>query len=196
MARRLTESFGNGRKDIILYAALDLFTSKGYFKTSVHDIGRHAEVSIGSIYHYFKNKEAIAKALYDHLLGEMAQQMNEIKRAHKTVQDRCRVIIATLFDLTESSPETMEFILHARHREFLPCEQPICSSKPFELMLKMVEEGIENGEICRLDPVIVATSIFGGPLRMIHLMLDGVLEGSLSERFDDVWQCAWGGVSL
>ncbi len=196
MAQLQRVGSGGQRKEIILYAALDLFTSKGFFSTSVHDIGRHAEVSIGSIYHHFKNKEAIAKALYDLLLGEMGQQMNEIKRAHKSVHDRCRVIISTLFDLTESSPETMGFILHARHREFLPLEQPICSSRPFELMMKMVEEGIENGEIIKLDPVVVATSIFGGPLRMIHLMLDGVIEGPLSERFEDVWQCAWEGVSL
>ena len=47
------------RRDRILHAALKLFHTKGYFKTSVHDIREQADVSIGLVYRYFKNKEEI-----------------------------------------------------------------------------------------------------------------------------------------
>lgn len=43
----------------ILSATLLLFTRQGYFNTSVHDIARESEVSIGSIYHHFKDKEGV-----------------------------------------------------------------------------------------------------------------------------------------
>jgi AcrR family transcriptional regulator len=183
------------RRTLILQAALSLFTTRGYFNTSVHDIRREADVSIGSIYHYFKNKEAIAQALYDGLIGNMALAVEKAAREHRTAHDRCQAVIVYLYELTESSPEAMQFILYARHREFLPGEKPICSSRPFEMMKTMVEDGIDQGEIRDLEPMVAATSLFGGPIRMIYLRLDGVLKEPLPKHLEQTWQCAWRSVA-
>lgn len=181
-------------KDMVLDAALSLFTTKGYFKTSVRDIRKNADVSIGSIYHYFKNKESIAKALYDSLVNRMGQAIDEIRAKHDTTHDRCRAIVECFFNMTDTKPAMMKYVLYARHREFMPDEKPICSSRPFEAMKKIVEEGIECGEIRRMQPVVAATSLFGGAIRMVHLLLDGVVEGPLSDHLDEIWECAWNGV--
>ncbi|MDA8163902.1 MAG: TetR/AcrR family transcriptional regulator [Desulfobacteraceae bacterium] len=185
----------DSRRSLILETALHLFTVRGYFSTSVHDIRREADVSIGSIYHHFKGKEAIARALYDGLVGTMAQAMEEIAAAHGSAHDRCRAVVAHLYELTERCPEAMQFILYARHREFLPGEKPICSSRPFELMKEMVAAGIETGEIRVMAPVVAATSLFGGAIRMIYLRLDGALPGPLPDHLEETWQCAWRSVA-
>ncbi len=183
------------RRDMILDAALRLFTTGGYFNASVHDIRREADVSIGSIYHHFKNKEAIAKALYDKVVHDMAGAVEAICARHHTAHDRCREIVALLFDMVERTPGTMRYIIYAQHREFMPDEKPICSSRPFEMMKNIVEYGIKNGEILPLDSAVAATSIFGGPIRMVHLRLDGALQEPLTEHFEQSWQCAWRAVS-
>ena len=186
---------GRDRRELILEAALRLFTAEGgYFHASVHDIRREADVSIGSIYHHFKNKEAIAKALYDKVVCEMAEAVEEIRATYHTAHDRCRAIIACLYDMVEQTPATMRYIIYAQHREFMPDEPPICSSRPFELMKDIVEDGIRDGEIRQLDPMVAATNIFGGAIRMIHLRLDGALPGSLVKHLEQTWQCAWRGV--
>lgn len=183
------------RRDLVLKTALKLFTERGYFNTSVHDIQREADVSIGSIYHYFKNKEAIAKALFDELVALMTQRFEEIMNAHETTHDRCRAVVACMFDQTEESPEAMQYMLYAKHREFMPNEKPVCSSKPFEMMKQVVEQGIEKGEIRAVEPVVAATSLFGGAIRLIYLRLDGVLEEPLPRYFDETWKCAWASVA-
>ena len=76
-------------ESVIFETALKLFTEKGYFNTSVHDIQKEANVSIGSIYHYFKNKEAIARAIYSDLLIQMELAMVEIR---KTTSAKCQII--------------------------------------------------------------------------------------------------------
>jgi len=182
---------GNARQEVILMTALKLFTGRGYFNTSVHDIQRDAGVSIGSIYHHFKNKEAIAKALYDLLVEDMSVAMEEIIRKHATAHDRCRAVVAYLFAATEANPAAMQYMLYAKHREFMPDEKPVCSSRPFELMKQMVVEGIERGEIRDYPPYIAATSIFGGAIRMVYLRLDGVLADALPDVLESVWECAW-----
>ncbi|MEW6593654.1 MAG: TetR/AcrR family transcriptional regulator [Thermodesulfobacteriota bacterium] len=179
------------RRQLILETALALFTRRGFFNTSVHDIQRAAGVSIGSIYHHFKNKEGLAKALYDDQVERMAVAMEAIMAEHRTAHDRCRAVIAHLFDLTETAPETMQYILYAKHREFLPGEKPVCSSRPFELMKTMVMEGMAGGEIRETEPYVVATAIFGGAIRLIYLRLDGVLPKPLPHYLDAAWECAW-----
>lgn len=52
------------RRDAILAAALECFTTRGYAATSIEDIRRLSGTSVGSIYHHFAGKEAIAAALY------------------------------------------------------------------------------------------------------------------------------------
>jgi AcrR family transcriptional regulator len=180
----------------VLSAALTLFTQKGFFNTSVQDIGRAAGVSIGSIYHYFDDKQGIAKALYEDLMKNMTETIGGIIEKETSAHDRCRAIVAMLFETAENSRETMEFMLYAKHREFIPDQKPVCSSRPFEIMRAVVEEGMRQGEIVRMTPVVAATSVFGGPIRMITARIDGVLEKPLPEYLDETWQCAWRAVAV
>ncbi|MDZ7832482.1 MAG: TetR/AcrR family transcriptional regulator [Desulfobacterales bacterium] len=186
----------NDRQRRILDTALDLFTRKGYFNTSVHDIQRAADISIGSIYHHFGNKEGIARALYDDLVGQMTEAVAKIRERNKGLHQRGRVFIAYLFEMAETRPAAMNYILYARHREFMPGEKPICSSKPFELIQDMVGEAMTAGEIKSQDPVIASAVIFGGAIRLIHLRLDGVLEKPLPDCEAEVWRCAWRSVAV
>jgi AcrR family transcriptional regulator len=55
------------RFQTILHAAETLFTEKGYQKTSIVEIADLAEVSVGTVYSYFKNK--------DDLLGQLTESI-------------------------------------------------------------------------------------------------------------------------
>ena len=73
----------------------------------------------------------------------------------------------------------------------MPEEPPICSSQPFQIMRRVVAEGMANGEVRQMEPWVAATAMFGGALRMMNLQLDGALDRPLSEFLDDVVDCAW-----
>lgn len=179
----------------IIDAALRLFTQRGYFNTTVPDVARAAQVSVGSIYHHFKDKEDVARALYADLVERMQHALTAIAGQHASAHDRCRAVMAMLFDLTESDRDAMDFMLYAKHREFLPSELPVCSSKPFETMRRFVREGMARGEIRQMDAVVATACIFGGAIRLITARLDGVLAEPLPERLEAVWACAWRGVA-
>ncbi len=179
----------------ILTAALDLFVERGFHKVSVHDVQKNANVSIGSIYNHFGGKEGIAKALYYHLLNEFEEMVDNVVRERLTSRERCNRIIELLFEYTESRRNIISYVLHARHREFLPDEPPICSAAPFKAMRKIVQQGIEEGEIRRGDPWVVAATVFGGAIRMIHLRLDGMIEEPLTNYYDEIVDCMWQGMN-
>lgn len=179
----------------VLDGVLPLFGQRGYFATSVQDISRESGVSVGSIYHHFGDKEGVARSLYHSLAERMSSRISWISARQGTVHDQCREIVRTLFEMAEDEPLVMEFMLYAKHREFLPDEKPICSSKPFELMRTIVTAGMDAGEIRQMDVMVASTSLFGGPIRMIFARLDGVLPAPLPHYLDEVWECAWRSVA-
>ncbi len=182
---------GAALRQQVLDTALALFSQQGYFNTSIHDIRKEANVSIGAIYHHFGNKERLAKALYDNLLEAMAEEVANATAPHHGCLGQCRAVIAVLFQLSEQQPQVMQFVLMAKHREFLREEPPICSSRPFAAMRLILEQGIASGEVRNIEPWVAATAMFGGALRMMNLALDGVLTQPLDSYLDEVVECGW-----
>ncbi|MCG7959322.1 MAG: TetR/AcrR family transcriptional regulator [Candidatus Thiodiazotropha taylori] len=180
--------------DRILSTALDLFVERGYHNVSIHDIQKMANVSIGSIYNHFGGKEGVAKALYYHLIREMEELVADVIDENLSFRESCNRIISLLFEYTESKRNIVAYVLHAKHQEFLPDEPPICSSTPFKTMRNIVQRGMESGEIRDGDPWVVASGVFGGAIRLIHLRLDVVLNVPLPELYDELIDCMWHGM--
>ncbi|MFH1155480.1 MAG: helix-turn-helix domain-containing protein [Pseudomonadota bacterium] len=66
------------RYTTILAAAETLFATKGFQKTSVDEIADHAEVSVGTLYFYFKNKEALLVDLFDKALFQLRSILGKV----------------------------------------------------------------------------------------------------------------------
>ena len=178
----------------ILTAALDLFVERGFHNVSVHDVQKEANVSIGSIYNHFGGKEGIAKALYYHLMKEFEEMIEDVIAEDLSSRERCNKLILQLFQYTETKRNIISFMLHAKHREFLPDEPPICSSTPFKTLRSIVQQGMDDGEIRQGEPWVVAAAVFGGAIRMIHLRLDGVIKDPLTRYYDELVDCMWQGM--
>lgn len=179
----------------VLAATLKLFSEKGFFKTSMQDISQEARVSIGSIYHHFKNKEIIAKALYDMLLEAMTLKTRDYLESEDSFQASCKALIRHFFEVAEKEPHALKFLLYARHQEFLPEQPAICQAKPFELLMEAAKKAIASGELRDVDPVILITATFGGPMRLMLMKVDGILDAPLEDCFDASWECIWRGIA-
>lgn len=64
------------RSDQILDAAEKCMRQKGFHQTTIQNIASQANVSIGLIYKYYKNKEAIIEALVKNVVQHMIVLMN------------------------------------------------------------------------------------------------------------------------
>ncbi len=56
----------------ILEAGFQLFCEKGYYKTNTIEIARHAKVSTGTVYSYFKDKKEIYMGAYETYLDSIS----------------------------------------------------------------------------------------------------------------------------
>jgi len=62
----VTKQTNGGTKDRIIYAAIVLFSGKGYSKVSMRDIAKNVGIKAASLYNHFKSKEEILHSLYDY----------------------------------------------------------------------------------------------------------------------------------
>ena len=51
-------------------AAIKMFSIKGIHGTSMQDISKEAELSIGTIYHYFKSKDELCEDIFTNKYAE------------------------------------------------------------------------------------------------------------------------------
>src|ERR1700746_164284 len=69
------------RKTQILDAAIVCFAKRGFHLTSMHDISAEAGISVGLIYRYFQNKEAVILAMADRHKREIHDLLERARQA-------------------------------------------------------------------------------------------------------------------
>jgi AcrR family transcriptional regulator len=156
-------------RDEIIQAALKLVTEKGYFNTSIADICKQADVSTGTIYHYFKTKESIVDALFQEVLQNLSDSIEEITAKSNHTFERLRAIAELFFALTEEAPEV----------------------KPFQQLTWIMQEGIKAGDIRRMDPAVASACFYGTIVQMVQMRLDGALDRPLNWYLLDTWTAIW-----
>src|SRR6266496_5484410 len=79
MSQPQTES--SDRHTQILDAALVCFAKRGFHQASMHDISAEAGISVGLIYRYFENKEAVISAMADRHKAEIHGVLERARQA-------------------------------------------------------------------------------------------------------------------
>src|SRR5712692_11383223 len=81
MSQPLIDSSNADRRSQILEAALVCFAKRGFHQTSMHDISGEAGISVGLIYRYFENKEAVISAMAARHKEEIQQMLERARQA-------------------------------------------------------------------------------------------------------------------
>jgi len=79
MSQPQTES--SDRHTQILDAALVCFAKRGFHQASMHDISAEAGISVGLIYRYFENKDAVISAMADRHKKEIHEVLQRAQQA-------------------------------------------------------------------------------------------------------------------
>src|SRR6267378_8489942 len=69
------------RRTQILDAAVVCFAKRGFHQASMHDISAEAGISVGLIYRYFQNKEAVISAMADRHKKQIQEILERARQA-------------------------------------------------------------------------------------------------------------------
>lgn len=182
-------------KQRIMAAALKLFVEQGYFNTNVPDLSRESQCSVGSIYHNFKNKEEIARAVYLEAMSSFRSALYEAVKDKKDIEIAVKTLVKAFLEFSEVNHQLSKYIWLCRHNEFMTglIKHPtMIGLDPLgRLLTKQIKQGIRDKKILKLKAHVIWTIIFGIPLGYVRDWFDGYNPKRPKEIADQLSECCW-----
>ncbi len=161
------------RRQQIMVAAKRVFSEKGFNKTTMEDISREAELSTGTLYLYFKNKEELFASLSFRILQYLLIRLEHVtKEKDKGPGEKIAALKDAMYDVYEFDPLIIINMFHLQSSETLMNLSPQIlsdmkemSRKAMSEMAKIFQEGIAEGIFIEKHPhalTDIVWSLFSG----------------------------------
>lgn len=172
------------RRRVILRAAVEVFSRKGYHGCRIQDVAKEAGVAYGLVYHYFKNKDELLESVFaSGWQNFLARVQAEISTDHH-VASRVKGIVHVAFEAYRRDPRGVKVLILEVGRS--PAGGAVNRGGAFSSVIlaaaEMFREAQRRGEIpAHLDPTLCATMLFG----TIEMGLTSFVMGLLDKRDDE-----------
>ena len=135
------EREGERRRQQIVVAARRVFSVKGFNKATMEDIAREAELSPGTIYLYFKNKDELYASLSLRILHYLLIRLQHVNSEKiETSENRYAALTRAMIDVYEFDPLMLINMFNLQTSETLKTLSPELLSEIKKLSCKSIEE--------------------------------------------------------
>ena len=178
------------KKEQIMQSALEIFSLKGFYNTTIPDIANAVKMSVGNMYNYFKSKDVLAKEIIKYISIYLGAKLREINELDVSTEEKTRKIIEVYFETAIQKPEMIDYFLriYLSTREVFKegCEGMICVNEFVTEIMIYFEEGVKAGDL-RDQDFFSAFGLFMGYLGgMVFLKGEDILPKELDEYIDDI----------
>ncbi len=156
------------RRQQIMVAAKRVFSDKGFNKATMEDIAQEAELSPGTLYLYFKNKEELYASLSLRILQYLlirVEHVNDEKDSGPI--EKLDALTEAMYDVYEFDPLIIINMFHLQSSETLKNLSPELMSEIKELsrkslsaISKIFQEGVEQGLFIDRHPVALSDTFW------------------------------------
>ena len=161
------------RRQQIIVAAKRVFSEKGFNKATMEDIAKEAELSPGTLYLYFKNKEELYASLSLRILQYLHIRVTHVNKETTLSPDqKVKALMEAMYDVYDFDPLIIINMFHLQSSETLKNlsdtllnEIKDLSQRSNGAIAKIFEEGIEKGIYVDRHPMAMADifwSMFSG----------------------------------
>ncbi|MGD8521546.1 MAG: TetR/AcrR family transcriptional regulator, partial [Desulfobacterales bacterium] len=161
------------RRQQIMVAAKRVFSDSGFNKATMEDIAQEAELSPGTLYLYFKNKEELYASLSLRILQYLLIRVEHVNdEKDKGPEEKLNSLMEAMYDVYEFDPLIIINMFHLQSSETLRNLSPELmaeikelSQKSLSSIAKIFKEGVDAGLFIDQHPVALADtfwSLFSG----------------------------------
>lgn len=173
------------RKTFIMKIALKLFSTEGFYTTTMPAIAQKLGMSVGNFYNYFSSKDQLAKELMLYISSVLGEKIREINKSDKSVREKIDMIVQMYFNIAVERPEVIEYFLRIflSNREIFTkeCTGMVCVSDFVTELIIFFDDGVKRGDLKDQD-FFSALGLFMGYLGgMVFLNGEDVLPRPLRD---------------
>ena len=151
----------NKTKRKIFETSLKLFSEKGYDATSIEEITATVGVAKGTLYYHFNSKEEIFNFLIEEGMKLLINSI-EIKISKcDNVLDKIKAVSLIQLKAVKKYENLLTIVMSqtwGNETRHVFCKQKVIEY--IEVIRKIVQEGVDNGDIVNCDAEILASEIF------------------------------------
>ena len=157
--------------DDILLAAADVLRRKGYESTTMKDIAAEVDLTAASLYHHFKNKDALLLAVLEAGLERVIEGLQAIVDSQQSASDKLRQIIALhVGGVTSNTAVGAAMVYEIRWLQTMDCDTELMARRnavfarrdQFErLFRQVIQQGMDSGEFIRSDADLLTKTMLG-----------------------------------
>lgn len=103
------------RQEDILRAAEHIFAIKGYHEASIQDIAREAQYAVGTVYLYFKDKEALYTTLIERKAQELILTVKNKVAQVKNTREKIKVLVEEQLSYFEKNEDFFKIYFSERN---------------------------------------------------------------------------------
>jgi AcrR family transcriptional regulator len=152
------------RRQQIIVAAKRVFSGKGFTKATMEDIAKEAELSPGTIYLYFKNKDELYASLSLRILQYLNIRLEHVaQQKGLSTDERIKALKEAMFDVYNFDPLVVINMFHLQSSETLKNLSPELlaeikqlSQSSLKVISEIFAEGIQEGVFIDKHPVALA----------------------------------------
>ena len=142
---------GSGElKSRILVVAAELFAERGYAATSMREVAEAAHCTKPALYYYFDNKGALFQEIIQAEVLRITRLIERQFARPGTVRERLAAAMHAYFDHVQRDPVGLKVLLrtevHAENGQ-PSIDMHSARSLYIDLVIPLLREGVENGEI-------------------------------------------------
>lgn len=148
-------------RDSLLEHALTVFSERGFAATSVRDIIRAAGVTQPTLYYHFRDKSGLFQALIERYYGESQARLEQVINTISGCESRLRTLVLQSFEFCRVDPRVPRLMFQTHYGPRTPEIDGILdglTSQRFRLVTRVMQDGIEAGELRPSDPKFLALS--------------------------------------
>jgi TetR/AcrR family fatty acid metabolism transcriptional regulator len=155
---------GGDKRERILDAAVRIFARKGFYATRVSEVAKAAGVADGTIYLYFKSKDALLVSLFEHRVERLLTFLADELPQAASPSEKLKRIIEIQLGLFEGERDLAEVItVTLRQSTKLMKEYAAPKFSAYlDAIANVITQGQATGELRRdVSPHLAARAIFG-----------------------------------
>lgn len=159
------------QRDKVLLAARKRFIRHGFHATGMAEIGKACRMSVGNIYHYFPNKDAIVRAITDETRSRIVPVLRRLEGHANPVEGIVEIILFSVRELCRDSDARLWMEISAeapRNKQIRDIYLTL--DREFRGVLKgLMKRAVEAGQLSA-----------GMDLEAISLWLVALLDGAIA----------------
>lgn len=136
-------------KKAILAAAIELFSTHGFEKTSIAQLAKNAGVGKGTVYSYFKTKQDLLLAFCEDELEFIHEQLDNKTDQDTPILEQLVTIFMAEFEYVTRNPEFGRLYMQeiVFPRQGLSTKHKESENKYFDMIFPILRRAQERGEI-------------------------------------------------